>query len=204
MNFNIVNNKIGELDRNRKYISVITAGNAVRDLVSNIEGKNYSYTHVPVKVEVGSELETYNIFLLYETDIDVQHVKNEEEYNELLEEKYNEMLKAVEEKFATHNSDAFLEPSDKYIQLGICKDTGKEFYKYKICFDQTEDPVNENQFVSFIVDPKYSYINSAMNRWYKFDEKLDIHKSDDIYQFIYYLSHKEEKKESFVKKLFKK
>ena len=186
MNFDVANNKINELDTKRKYLNVITAGNAIRDLVSNVEGKDYTFTHVPVEIEVNSKLDTYNIFLLYEKD------------------KYNEMLTEVKEKFAGHNFDTFLETSNNYIQLGMYKDIGKEFYKYQICFDQTEDPVNENQIVSFIVDPKYSYINDAMNRWYEFDKKLDVHKSDDIYQYIYSISHKEEKRDSFIKRLFKK
>lgn len=186
MNFNIVNNKLGELDKNRKYISVITAGNAIRDLVSNLENKDYTYTHIPVDIEVDSKIDTYNIFLIHEKD------------------KYNEMIQEVKEKFTTHDFDSFLEPSNNYVQLGIYKDTGMKFYKYKISFDQTEDPIQDNQIVSCIVDPKYTYINDVMNRWFRFENTLDVHKSDDIYQFIYSISHKEEKNKSFIKKILKK
>lgn len=168
------------------YINVITAGNAIRDLVSNVENKDYTFTHVPVDIEVGSKLDTYNIFLLYEKD------------------KYNEMIQEVKEKFTTHDFDSFLEPSNNYVQLGIYKDTGMKFYKYKISFDPTEDPIQDNQIVSCIVDPKYTYINDVMNRWVEFDKKLEVHKSDDIYQFIDCISKKNEKKDSFVKRLFTK
>lgn len=168
------------------YINVITAGSAIKDLVSNVEDKQYEFTHVPVEIEVGSKLDTYNIILLYEKD------------------SYDEMKREIEEKFVKHDFDTFLEPSNNYIQLGIYKEIGMNFYKYNISFDQTDDPINNNEIVSCIVDPKYSYINDVMNRWVEFDKKLEVHKSDDIYQFIDCISKKNEKKDSFVKRLFTK
>ena len=61
----------------------------------------------------------------------------------------------------------------------------------------------KGKIVSFIVDPKYKYIDDVMNRWFIFEEKLEVKKDDDIYQFIDVISKKRNKKESFVKKLFK-
>lgn len=171
---------------NKNYLDVITAGSAIKDLVSNVEEKEYVFTHVPVDINVSNRLDTYNIILLYEKD------------------RYENMKQEIEERFATHDFDSFLEPSNNYIQLGIYRDTGKDFYKYKISFDQTIDPVEDTEMVSCIVDPKYIYINDVMNRWFEFDKKLEVHKSDDIYQFIDCISKKRDKKGKVVKKLLKK
>ena len=169
----------------RKFLDCVTAGCAIKQLVSNVEGKEYEFTHVPVDIKTSNKLEKYDVFLIYQKD------------------KYDEMVQEVEDKFREQDVLGFLSPSENYVQLAFFPEENMQFYNHSITFSKEGDPVEKGQMISCIVDSDYEYINDVMNRWFKFDESLEVHKRDDIYQYIDCISKKRVKKESFVKKLFK-
>ena len=169
----------------RKFIEVTKAGCAIKMLVSNVERKEYDFTHVPIDIKTSAGIESYEIFLLY------PHGKEED------------MLNEVNEKFKDHDVGALLEPSENFVQLAFFEADDVPFYSRRITFTAEIDPLKRGEMVSCIIDPKFKYINEAMNRWFAFDEKLEVHKDDDIYQYIDCISKKREKKDKFVKRLFK-
>ncbi|MBQ6538921.1 MAG: hypothetical protein IJL76_01435 [Bacilli bacterium] len=169
----------------RKFMDITKAGCAIKILVSNIEGKEYAFTHVPVNIKTSSGLDSYEILLLYPKD------------------KEEEMLAEVNKKFEKHDVGGLLEPSENYVQLAFFEADELPFYKRKITFSTEFEPIKKGEMVSCIVDSKFNYIDEVMNRWFAFDEKLEVHKDDDIYQYIDCISKKREKKEKFVKRLFK-
>lgn len=168
------------------FLDITTARTAIRDLVSNIEGIEYDTTYIPVTLKVAGGFQNYNVLVLYKKG------------------NYEEMLEEINNKFKNENVDALLKPSENYIQLAFFEqDDNIPNYKRVMCFKQNNDRFEKNEMLSFIVDPKYAYIDDVMNKWFEFEEELDIKKSDDIYQFIDVISKKKMKKDKFVKKLFR-
>ena len=169
----------------RKFMNVVKAGSAIKQLVSNVEGKEYGFTHVPVNIKTSLGLDDYAIFLIYPKD------------------KEEEMLAEVNEKFKNHDVGGLLEPSENYVQLAFFELDDTPFYSRKITFSSDGERLTKGEMASCIVDPKYNYISDVMNRWIQFDKTLEVHKDDDIYQYIDCISQKRVKKEGFVKRLFK-
>lgn len=168
-----------------KSLDVITARTAISQLVSNVEEEEYTTEFIPVEVRVGNNIEQFYVLSLFKKD-----------NRDLAVEEINKNVKE-------NGTDTFLNPSENFVQLGLIEDAGIPFYSYKMIFDLKNIPSSDGKIVSFIVDPKYKYIDDVMNRWFIFEEKLEVKKDDDIYQFIDVISKKRNKKESFVKKLFK-
>ena len=168
-----------------KSLNVITARAAISQLVSNVEGEEYTTEFIPVDVRVGKNMEQFYLLSLFKKDNRDLAIK--------------EINKNIEENDTT----AFLNPSENFVQLGLIEDDGIPFYNYKMIFDMNNISSTKGKIVSFIVDPKYKYIDDVMNRWFRFEEKLEVKKDDDIYQFIDVISRKRNKKDNFVKKLFK-
>ena len=168
------------------FLDVTTARAAIKDLVTNIEGIEYDTTYIPVNLRVNSRFVPYNILVLYQRG------------------KYEEMLEEIDKKFEEGKIDALLKPSDNYIQLSFFEEN-ENIHNYDrfIRFSKANDGLEKNEMISFIVDSKYSYIDDVMNKWFDFEEKLDIKRDDDIFRYIDSISKKGFRKNGFVKKLFR-
>ncbi len=168
------------------FLDITTARAAIKDLVTNIEGVEYDTTYIPVDMKVSRRLVPYNILVLYKRG------------------KYEEMLEEVEKNFEGGKVDALLKPSENYVQLAFFEvDENIPNYERSIGFTRTKERLNKNEMISFIVDPKYAYIDNVMNKWFDFEEKIDIKRDDDIFQYINVASKKESRRNGFVKKLFR-
>ena len=168
----------------KNFLEITKASSAITQLVSNVEGVEYKTDYIPVDIKVSGGLETYIVFLIYKDN-------NKET-----------MLEEISDKFKDHDVRGFLDPSENYVQIAFFPEDHSPRYKRSITFSTNHEIKDRADMVSCIVDPKYTYIDEVMNRWFDFDEKLEVHKDDDIYQYIDSISKKYEKK-SFVKKLFK-
>lgn len=169
----------------RGFMDVTTARAAIKDLVTNIEGVEYDTTYIPVTMKVNRGYEPYNILVLYQRG------------------KYEEMLEEVDENFKEGSVDALLKPSKNYVQLAFFEsDENIPNYDRFIGFSRNNEKLEKNETKSFIVDPKYTYIDDVMNKWFEFEDKIDIRSTDDVFQYINAVSKKGLRK-GFVKRLFK-
>ena len=169
----------------KDFLDVVKAGTAIKQLVSNVEKEEYDFGFFPVEMKLHSDSETYDIFALYK--------KGEKE----------KAAEEINEKFDEKNTSAFLTPSENYIQIAFFEEDELPLYKRSITFKNNGNKLQKGEIVSIIVDPKYEYIDEVMNRYLEFEDKLEVKKDDDIYQYIDCISKERTKKNSFVKKLFK-
>jgi hypothetical protein len=168
------------------FLDVTTARAAIKDLVTNIEGVEYDTTYIPVNMKVSGGFVPYNVLVLYKRG------------------KYEEMLEEIYNNFEGGKVDALLKPSENYIQLAIFEiDENIPNYDRSIRFSKTTDRLDKNEMTSFIVDPKYAYIDDVMNKWFAYEEKIDIKRDDDIFRYVNAASKKGFRKNAFVKKLFR-
>lgn len=171
----------------KNFIDLVTAGSAIKQLVSNVEGTDYDFSFIPVDVKLSNRMEHFQMFVIYKKG------------------NYDEVVNEINKKVSIDIIDSFLKPSENYVQIAFYESDDTPNYKRSITFCDSDEKLQKYEMQSCIVDENYQYINNVMNRWFAFDEKLEVHKSDDIYQFIDCVSKKQVKKEKgFGKKLFKK
>ena len=75
----------------KNFIDLVTAGSAIKQLVSNVEGTDYDFSFIPVDVKLSHRMEHFQMFVIYKKD-DYDKVVNE------INEKMGAFV-AVEDKY---------------------------------------------------------------------------------------------------------
>ena len=148
----------------KNFINLVTAGSAIKQLVSNVEGTDYDFSFIPVDVKLSNRMEHFQMFVIYKKD------------------DYDKVVNEINEKMAIDVVDSFLKPSENYVQIAFYESDDTPNYKRSITFGDNDEKLQKYEVKSCIVDENYQYINTVMNSLG--EDSFDDNNSKSLVQII--------------------